>query len=175
VASGSAQEDLKASLVDLRNHNEQWNSRDIETLVRAYDAPVMVFVGHGSSHSIAGLTEATFPKFPSAQVIWIYACNCGKSLIKQLGNNELAVFGYVTSILAPQSIEATVASHIRRLMEEYSGTAKGKDILIYIQSKLFEEAVTLITKAKGERNGLVLIQAALINHTRLSIRFAGGS
>jgi hypothetical protein len=76
--------------------------------------------------------------------------------------------------LAPHPIEATVASRIKRLMEEYSGSVKGKDVLLYIQSKLLDEAVSLIGKAKEERNGLILIQAALINHARLSIRYAGG-
>jgi hypothetical protein len=174
VASGSAQEDLRTSLIDLRNHNEQWKSKDIGTLAREYDAPAVVFLGHGSTHSIAGLTESTFPTFPSAKVIWIYACNCGRSLIDRLGNSKLAVFGYVTGILAPHSIEATVASRIKRLMEDYAGSMKAKDILLYIQCKLLDEAVSLVVKAKEEKNGLILIQAALINHGRLSIRFAGG-
>jgi len=165
---------MKTALIDLREHSAIWSSTEIDSLIREYDALALVLLGHGSPTSVAGLTATTFPKFPSAQVIWIYACNCGKSLIGQISKASLLVFGYVTTVLAPDPIESTIASQIQTLMTDYNGGVTGKNILYYVQAKLFEEAVRLVSKSSEEMNGRFLLEAALINHSRLSIRFAGG-
>jgi len=156
---------MRVSLVDLRNPDHK------TSLVEA-DAPIVIVIGHGSPDSIGGFKAKTFPVLPSAQVVWFYACNCGKSLITEIARRGVIAFGYITSVLAPASVESSVASYIKICLEGYSGSLSPIPILSYVQELLFEKAFCLAQQAMDQQNGLLLLQAALINHTRLSLRFA---
>ena len=160
------------SLMDLR----QLSKEQAGSLVGQHDAEVVIVVGHGTPDSVGSLqfslTAETFPSFPSAQVIWLYACHCGISLMRSIAERGVTVFGYVTSVLAPATVESTVAYHIKSILEEYSGDTNPRALLSYVQEKLFDKASVLLASATDERNGLLLFQASLINHTRLSLRFA---
>ncbi len=161
---------MKVSLIDLRREDNL--SQDGVRSLEENDATIIVILGHGSPETVAGLTRDTFPTFPQAKVVWMYACQCGLSLIGEIARRGLIVFGYVTNVLAPESAESTVATHIKNLLESYAGEINAASFLRYVHDGLLAKASDLIIKAKQERNGLYLLQAALINHTRLSVRVA---
>jgi len=163
---------MKVAVIDLRGSE----SPNQNTLRVDSDCAVAIFVGHGTRQSVCGYTSQTFPRLPSVKVIWLYACNCGKKLIKEIAemHGNVTVFGYTTNILAPTTgpIELTVAGDIKDSLEEYSGPSITSHILRHVQDRLLKEAVRDIEKAKAQRDGTMLMVAALINHTRLSLRFA---
>lgn len=166
---------MKVSLVDLREFNSNVQD-DIDSLLSGNDSTAVILVSHGSRQSIDGFTAETFPRFPSAKVIWLYACNCGKLLIRNIADSHgsAIVFGYTTNVLAPTTgaLESTVAGSIRKFLEDYSGPHDSNMILGHVQGKLLERALSEIEMAKTKRDGRMLLGAALTNHTRLSLRFA---
>jgi len=160
---------MNVSLVDLRTLTDMYEMR---SLIAQIDAPIMVILGHGARNSIAGFTAETFPIPSSARILWFYACNCGESMIGKIAQRGPVAFGYLTSILAPASVEATVANRIKTYLETYTGSVDPLLIHSYVQERLLEDAGQLAEQAKNSHNGLFLLQAALINHTRLTLRFA---
>jgi hypothetical protein len=157
---------MRVALFDLRTQSASIGS----------DLPALLIVGHGTRQSVGGYTSQTFPIIASAQVIWIYACNCGKQLIKDIAerHGSATVFGYTTNVLAPITgpIESTVAGDIKRFLEEYTGAVDPIQILEHIQNKLLLEAIFQMERARTQHDGVLIMTAALINHTRLSLRFA---
>jgi hypothetical protein len=164
---------MNVSLIDIRTSTDMDEMRN---LIARTDAPIIVILGHGARNSIgssiAGFTAETFPIPSSARVLWFYACNCGESMIGKIAQRGPVAFGYLTSILAPASVEATVANRIKTYLEDYTDSVDPILIRAYVQERLLEDARQLSQDAKNTHNGLLLLQAALINHTRLSLRFA---
>ena len=159
-------------LVDLRNF---LSSSAVEiTSLKDNDAPIVLVVGHGDStgDSVDGFTADTFPSFPSARVIWFYACNCGESFVEKISRRGVIAFGYVTSILAPALEELKLAACIRDALEDYAGDLSPMTVLYHVQDRLLKEAGRLLEQGKSEQDATQLLRAALINHTRLSLRFA---
>ena len=166
---------MTVSLIDLRELSNP-SKEQLSSLVEQHDAHIVIVVGHGTPNSVGsrkyGFTAETFPHFPSAKVIWLYACNCGTALITEIAKRGVTAFGYITNVLAPATVESSVAHHIKNIVERYSGDISPSALLSYVQEELFNNASTLLESASDQTNGLFLFQASLINHTRLSLRFA---
>ena len=164
---------MKVLLVDLRNPLSS-SAVEVMSFANDNDAPVVLVVGHGDStgDSVDGFTADTFPSFPSARVIWFYACNCGKSLVTKIARRGVTAFGYVTGILAPALEELSLANCIRDALEDYTGDLSPMTVLCHVQDRLLKEAGRLLEQRRIEQNAIQLLRAALINHTRLSLRFA---
>jgi hypothetical protein len=164
---------MKVTVLDLRGSGSATNP---DSLRVDADCSAVIFVGHGTRHSVGGYTSQTFPILSSVKIIWLYACNCGKKLIKEIAerHGSATVFGYTTNVIAPMTgpIELTVAGDIKEFLEEYSGPASTTQILRHVQDRLLKAAIFHIKNAKAQRDGRMLMVAALINHTRLSLRFA---
>jgi len=160
---------VKVSLIDIRDLRRK--TRSVE-LVRANSADLLILLGHGSRSGMRGLNEKDLATIPNAKILWIYACECGLELIHSLANKYNAVMGYVTEILAPASIESTVAYKIKKIVEEYNGSDEPGRIVSHVQEALLRFALDMVTlsQKKDGTMGLLLFQAALVNHTRLSLR-----
>jgi hypothetical protein len=160
---------VKVSLIDIRDLRRKTQSLE---LVKTNSAEVLILLGHGSRGGIGGLTEKDLAAIPNVKILWIYACECGQELIHSLAKKYKAVMGYVAEILAPASIESTVAYKIKKIIETYDGSDEPRKIVGYVQDELLQLALNLVTlsRKKDDAMGLLLFQAALINHTRLSLR-----
>jgi hypothetical protein len=69
-------------------------------------------------------------------------------------------------------VEATVANRIKTYLECYGDSFDPFLIRSHVQESLLKDAGQLAEQAKNTHDGLLLLQAALINHTRLSLRFS---
>jgi len=132
----------------------------------------MILLGHGSRSGIRGLSREDLENIPNAKILWIYACECGLGLIHSLANSQYAVLGYITEVLAPASIESTVAYKIKEIIEAYPHSSDAKTVVHHVQTALFRFAVKLVamSRSKEKNMSLLLFQAALVNHTRLGLR-----
>jgi hypothetical protein len=166
---------MTVSLIDIREV-PKLNNAEIGSLVKQYDAEIVIVVGHGTAHSVGSsqfeFTAQTFPHFPTAKVVWLYACSCGRSLITEIAKTGVSVFGYITPVLAPATVESSVAHHIKDILDENSERISPNELASLVQDELFSEASALLDNASEQGNALLLLQASLINHTRLSLRFA---
>jgi len=166
---------MTVSLIDIRELT-RLDEAQIGSLVKLHDAEIVIIVGHGTAHSVGSrhfeFTAETFPHFPAAEVIWLYACSCGRSLITEMAKRGVTVFGYITSVLAPATVESSVAHHIKVILDEYSGRKSPNVLAWLVQDGLFRKASALLDDASEQGHGLLLLQASLINHTRLGLRFA---
>lgn len=160
---------MKVNLIDIRDLRSKTKSLE---LVKTNSAEVLILLGHGSRGGMRGLSENDLATIPNAKILWIYACECGQDLIHSLANKYNAVFGYVTEVLAPASIESTVAYKIKKIVEGYAGSDDPGKIVSHVQDALLRFALDLVTlsQQKDKSMGLLLFQAALVNHTRLSLR-----
>jgi hypothetical protein len=160
---------VKVSLIDIRDLRRKAKSLE---LVKANSADVLIIIGHGSRGGIRGLRKDDLATIPNAKILWIYACECGLELIHNLATKYKAVIGYVTEILAPASIESTVAYKVQKIIETYNGSDEPGKIISHVQDSLLRFALDLMVRSRqnDDAMGLLLFQAALVNHTRLSLR-----
>ena len=109
--------------------------------------------------------------------MWIYACECGLELIHSVASNQYAILGYITEVLAPASIESTVAYKIKEIVEAYPYSSDVRTVVRHVQTALFKFAIKLVamSRSKDKNMSLLLFQAALVNHTRLGLRMANSS
>jgi hypothetical protein len=160
---------MKVSLIDLRD------GTDLEQRIPKEDdgSTGLILVAHGSSSSLTGLSVDNLPIFGSTKLIWLYACNCGQTLIHEIAQKGVKVFGYITAVLAPvsfQSLEDSVPGYIRTALSEYGGEIATSPVLRHVQESLFHKATSMFEQAKNEHDGILLMKALLINHSRLTLR-----
>src|SRR5437660_880181 len=159
---------MKASLVDIRDLRRK---RTYLSQIRQNSSEILILIGHGSPNSVRGLSVEDLSSVPNVKVLWIYACECGNELIHKLASQYSAVLGYVTNVLAPASIESTVAFRIKTIIDNYGGPLDPKGIIRHVQSELLSQSIKLMkmSSAPDKKFSLLLFYAALINHTRLSL------
>lgn len=164
---------METNLIDIRDFG--LSPAKIASRIDSNVAPVVILICHGSRNSVLGLDIPKLREIPNAKVLWIYACECGLSLIHQLADKYEAVLGYATTVLAPATVESTVAFKLKQIIDQFRDELNPRKLIHFVQKKLFLLALEIFKSArtKGNENGLYLVQAALVNHTRLSLRFAG--
>jgi len=160
---------MDVNLVDLRNVKSK---AEAKKLIAKNVAPIVILLGHGNRDSFMGFSESMLRSIPNAKIVWIYACECGLSLINRIAPGYVCVLGYATEVLAQETGESTVAHRLRQILQTYSGEMDPEKIIIIVQEGLLNHAMSILSLArkKGEENGWYLVQAALVNHTRLSLR-----
>ncbi len=162
---------MEVSLIDLRN--VALTKPQLIALLQTGSSKLLVVLGHGTSDSIGGIGVQTFPEIAKTKFLWLYACACGVDLIHRLAERFDGVFGYCTEVLAPTEGDSTVAHKIRDILQGYDGDEEPIQIMRYVQDELHDYAFELfksLIRDGPAQGGFSLVNAALINHTRLSLR-----
>jgi len=155
---------LRFTVHDLREFSPDIARERIIAVFDMNHEKALILIGHGNSTgtTACGVDAEMLPNSADLEILWIYACNSAKRIASNLAKRGLTTFGFITDIIVPSRdlpSEIEQAQECVAPLEQVDST----DLYCRLRKKLFEFA------KKSFQQGQIL-QAARVNHTRLSLR-----
>lgn len=149
---------------DIRYVDSQGALYRINRMFKYSTKKIFIIVGHGDidGTNIEGINFEDYKNSNDLYCIWLYACNCGKRLAKDLTIKGFNVLAFITEIIiSDQTIPIELESILKYVKK--IDNLSFSDFYKYIRDAFYQESIKQIQKND-------ILQAAIYNHTRLALR-----
>ena len=154
---------MKTQIIDLRGILYRDISRMIKTKSNS-ETEVLILIGHGTldGTQLMGLSASDILELIRPKLIMFYACNCGKSMVRQIAKSGLMSFGFITNIMIGNNDKTIEIAF--KVLSNVKNDAQYSEIMDQLRDAWFENAIEFLGKG-------CFLDAAILNHCRLSIRY----
>jgi len=150
---------------DFRELDSQEASERLVSAIGSNTDEVVAVIGHGNSDgsTTCGIGAEMIPPNGNLKILWLYSCNSARRIAIELSNRGIITLGFATEVLAFNQSIPNEIEIVEELMV-FSETLAPTKLHCSLRQELLEAAKgNLIADKK-------ILEAALMNHTRLSLR-----
>lgn len=156
---------MRTRVLDVSNEEPAGIRVALSRLDRSCDRGALVLIGHGSDDDFMGLTADEIVRLRlRIRVLWFYACNCGRGMIRRFAGSGIATGGHCCYVLRYQNYDLALDA-LKARLEESDSTIECGQLMSDIRAAWFDTATQCIARKD-------VLFGAITNHTRLSMRFS---
>lgn len=154
---------MRTRVIDLREYDIETAGDRLISFLKINQNNSVVIIGHGNKQGekICGVDAESLPLSEHIKIVWLYSCNSAKKLAEIVVKKYNVVLGFSTEVVALNNVMPTEVQIFIEILLSMDNVVD--DIYTIIRKELEKTA-------KNELSLKNLLNAVIINHTRLSLR-----
>ena len=156
---------MRFTIHDFRRYAADAAARErlISTIAETNDKALLI-IAHGNSEgtTACGAKASDIPHNRNVRTIWFFSCNSGKQIAPEIAQRGLVALGFATEAITFEQatpIEIEIAQSCMSECENPSAS----EMYEKLRGGLLESAKNLIREER-------VLEASMVNHTRLNLR-----